>query len=662
MKHTTAAAVLFAVVGIVPAANASDTPSSVSELLAASREATGRDPRRALALAERALDLARRGDSPSEVAQATNRLGVAHYHLGNYERALAHYTDAARIAEEAHDLETTANTLNNIGVLYYFWGNLDRALEHYRRTLDLHRRMDDPRGLASALNNLGAVAHAAERHEEALDYFQGSLELYDELGDTDRVASSHDNIGLALLGLERRQEALSHFDQALAISRRTGALAEQAVAHQNRALALSQEGRSAAARRAAREALHLHRRLGDRAGAATSLLHLGRIELSAGNPARARGYLTDARDLAERLDILEIQKEALDSLAATLSALGDDAGALASFRAYHDVHSRMLDDESRRRLAEARARFEVATQQTEIERLEGLRDTQRQVGWSLLLAVCLLLAVVALLIGRMRQRARGQRQMMAKNEELSAAHRELQQASRAEVAHLGRLVSLGELTAAVAHELNQPLAAIVTNAQLAAALARGTGGSSDLDEAIDDISLGAQRAWELLRHLRQLARPDQIERVIVDLRTIGDDAVELAAADARLRGIDLTVKWPDEPLRVTGDRIHLQQVLLNLLSNAVAAARNGDDGTGRYVRLQGARADGQVLVEVEDGGPPVPDEVLQRMLQPFFTTKPDGLGMGLAIARRLVEAHEGSLSFRRNYPRGLTATLRLPMT
>jgi C4-dicarboxylate-specific signal transduction histidine kinase len=320
----------------------------------------------------------------------------------------------------------------------------------------------------------------------------------------------------------------------------------------------------------------------------------------------------------------------------------------------------MLDEGSRRRLAEARARFEVEAQDAEIQRLERLRDTQRQVAWSLVLAIGLLLATTALLIGRIRQRSRIQRQIEEKNRELAAAHRDLQQASRTELAHLGRVVSLGELTAAVAHELNQPLASILTNAQLAGDLARRVEGPSDLDEAIDDISLGARRAWDLLRHLRQLARPGEIERVLVDLRAIGDDAVELAAAEARLRGVELVVEWPQEPLRVAGDRIHLQQVLLNLLSNAVAAVSRQEESDRRSVRLRGFRRDARALVEVEDSGPPVTDDVLEQMLKPFFTTKSDGLGMGLAIARRLVEAHEGALSFRRNDTLGLTATVALP--
>lgn len=634
----------------------------LERLLEESKALSGQDRRRAKELAERARALALESENPVDQARAANRSGAASYELGDFESALRLYVEASRLAQEAGEegAGTAADALNNIGILHYFWGSLDRALDYYRRSLEILRTLGDEERIASALNNLGAVAYAAQRYEEAQDFFDGSIELYSRLERPDRLASCHNNVGLVLLALDRVDEALERFDLARELSLEAEDGAEEAISESHRGLALAHQGRHLEAREAGLAALRLRRRLEDRAGIAMSLLGLGQIEHEAGESQAALLRVEEALERARGLEIPEIQMNALNLLSEIRSSLGDTAGSLEAFRGYHEVHGRLLDQESRKKLAEARALFEVEKQDAEIRRLRRLRDSQRMVGWSLVAGVTLLLLVVGLLVSRNRLRARNQREIETKNRELRRAHQELERASRVEVAHLGRVVSLGELTAAVAHELNQPLAAIVTNAQLAGVLVRDPAGA-DLEDAIDDIALGARRAWELLHHLRRLARRGEVESRVVDLRDAGEEAAELVRAEARLQGVDLVVDWPESPLPVVGDPIHLQQVILNLLHNAIAAVGEVDGASLRTVWLRGRREGEEALVEVEDTGPPLPDEVFDQILKPFFTTKAEGLGMGLAIARRLIEAHDGSLEIRRRCAHGLVATVRLKM-
>jgi signal transduction histidine kinase/Tfp pilus assembly protein PilF len=677
---TAGAAVLLALGLLAPPAGGDGGPpgASFEELLAASTEATDSDPARSQTLAEAALELARRGADPERRARqevrALNRLGVARYAQGEFEEAFALLSETRRLAEEAGDRDTLANALNNLGILHYFWGDLERALEHYQQALALRREDGDRIGLAKAYNNLGAVAHAAERYDDALEYYRGSLAVYEELGDRVLVASSHNNIGLALLHQNRLEEARSHFDRALALATAGGDLAGVAASENHRGLVFQEAGRLDEARGALERALALRRQLGDRPGTAVALLNLGSVAASRGDLAAAMGHLENARALAAELDIPQLLRDSYQHLADLQARQGRHREALDTFRRYHEVHARLVNDQSRRQLSSLRALFELEKKNREIDRLSRAREAQRRVQASLLGATALLSAIVVLLFSRNRIQTRAHREISRKNEQLEQAHRELERASRAEVAHLARVVSLGELTAAVAHELNQPLAAIVTNAQLAAGMLRqeeGPGGrpvedgprgnlEAELEGALEDIRLGASRAWDLLRHLRQLARRGEVERSHLDLAPVLDQVIQIAGAEARMKGVTLVLEPPREPLAVSGDPVHLQQVVLNLVQNALAAVTAVEPPSLRRVVVRARGDETAVTVTVEDSGPPVAAEVLAEMFKPFFTTRPDGLGMGLAISKRLVEAHHGELWARHGSERGLVVGFRLP--
>ncbi len=653
---------LATVLWALPPISLSADRSQVEQLLEESRGVDSSDARLALQLALEALEVARTSGSQELLAEVLLRLGVSQFRLGEYEPALLAYSDSLRIAGQIGNREAMSKALNNIGVLYYYWGNLDEAIDHYREALELLLPAGEPDALGRAYNNLGAVANAAGRYAEALDYFEEALGHYKSAADTSAIASTHNNVGLALLGLEQFESALQRFELALQISMEIDSIDEQAISQHHRAQVMLEMGQADNARAAAAIGLRLKEAIGDPAGASMIRLTLGRIELAAGAPGLAVGQIETALAGARALNIRELARDALEVLAEAQQRAGNPESALKSLRESHRIYTYLLSERSAMKLAEARARFELASKEAEIDRLESLRSKQRQAAISLLLAIVLLISTIILLAARVRQRALNQRAMEAKNRELMAASAERERLSRIELAHLGRFVSLGELTATVAHELNQPLASISTNAQLVRRLLDGAPTGRDVHEAIDDIALGARGAWQLLHHLRRLARRGKVEHAVHDLRRIIDVVMELAGAEARKQRIRIEVSAPQRPALVEGDRIHLQQILMNLLSNAMAAVAECPETRFREVRLEIAADNRRVTVKVVDDGPPIPDEVFQQMQKPFFTTRPEGTGMGLSIARRLTESQSGKLSIRRNSGRGLTAIVSFPGT
>lgn len=233
---------------------------------------------------------------------------------------------------------------------------------------------------------------------------------------------------------------------------------------------------------------------------------------------------------------------------------------------------------------------------------------------------------------------------------------------RKQLAHVARVSTMGELAASIAHELNQPLTGVLTNAQAAQRFMAAD--PPDLDEVRDilaDIVEDDKRAGEVIRRLRGMLKAGSVERVPLDVNDLVRDVIKLVGSDAAMRSVRIELRaTPDLP-RVQGDWIQLQQVVLNLVINGMDAMKTTPEPDRRLViatRLAGAER--VVEIVVEDAGAGIEDEHLARLFRAFFTTKPDGMGIGLSIARTIIEAHEGTVSAANNDARGATFVVSLP--
>lgn len=235
------------------------------------------------------------------------------------------------------------------------------------------------------------------------------------------------------------------------------------------------------------------------------------------------------------------------------------------------------------------------------------------------------------------------------------------QRARAELAHVSRVATLGALTASIAHQLNQPLTGILANAQAARRFL--SSGVPDLDEArliLDDIMEDNRRASEVIVRMREFLRKDTGELEDVELHGIIRDVVRLVSSDAIIRNVAIVLELTEGPAVVHGDHVQLQQVVLNLLVNALEAL--GEQHTrDRRVVVRSTRAGyDAVEISVIDNGPGF-DCPEDSAFEALYTTKPGGMGLGLSIARSIVEAHAGDIRATRTRDGGATVTFRLPL-
>ena len=226
--------------------------------------------------------------------------------------------------------------------------------------------------------------------------------------------------------------------------------------------------------------------------------------------------------------------------------------------------------------------------------------------------------------------------------------------------HVSRLATIGEMAAGVAHELNQPLTAIANYAQACdRLLARPQTDLTELREALREIAAQAVRAGDIIRRLRTLARNHEMERTPSDVNSIIAEILGLMQTDARVHGASLTLDLAPDLPSVSVDRVQIQHVILNLLRNALEAL---DDAPGvRQLVIRTSMASpGEVEIAVSDSGPGLTRDAVERMFDPFFSTKENGTGLGLPISNTIVRAHGGSLAYRPNRPTGACFYIRLP--
>jgi C4-dicarboxylate-specific signal transduction histidine kinase len=235
------------------------------------------------------------------------------------------------------------------------------------------------------------------------------------------------------------------------------------------------------------------------------------------------------------------------------------------------------------------------------------------------------------------------------------------QATQSELARAARITTIGELTASIAHEVNQPLAAVVANADACVAwLSREHPDLAEARAAAERATQGATRASEVIARIRSLITKATPEKSRVQINRVIEQTAALAEGQAARNSVTITLELsPDLPI-VFGDSIQLQQVILNLVVNGIEAMTSVTDRQRILTLRTEAESKCQIRVSVQDSGVGLKEEVMRRLFEPFFTTRAKGMGMGLSISRSIIEAHGGRLWAESNGSGGAIFQFTLP--
>jgi signal transduction histidine kinase len=276
-------------------------------------------------------------------------------------------------------------------------------------------------------------------------------------------------------------------------------------------------------------------------------------------------------------------------------------------------------------------------------------------SWQIALAVAIILLQAGLISALLREHRR------RKLSEVQSRQR------MAELAHVNRFSTAGELTASIAHEINQPLGAILTNAETAQAILKSQSADIaalpyivELKDIVNDILQDDRRATEVIRRMRSLLKKAPFELKSRDFNDVVRETVEFLSSLAIGRKVELDSVITPDALPILGDRIQLQQVILNLVVNGIDAMKDTPT-ENRIISIRTSRVEKFAQLSVSDRGPGLPEDKLKEVFEPFFTSKAEGMGMGLSIARTIIEAHHGLIWAKNRDHGGASFRIRLPL-
>ena len=233
---------------------------------------------------------------------------------------------------------------------------------------------------------------------------------------------------------------------------------------------------------------------------------------------------------------------------------------------------------------------------------------------------------------------------------------------RERLARVGRLSTMGEMTASIAHEINQPLTAIAMYAQACMKLLERTPlDKAKLTGALDKLNTQSLRAGAVIERIQRFVRNESGERELVSMQVLLGELAHLAAGDARSHGIEISYRFEPQLPEVFCDPVQIQQVALNLIRNAIDSMEDVGCANGNQIVVVASPEQNSVVVEVSDQGTGVPEDQQELVFGAFHSTKRDGMGMGLSICESIIEAHGGDLDFRNNPDSGATFYFRLPL-
>ncbi len=591
------------------------------------------------------------------IAATNNNIGNIYGGLGNYPEALKNLFAALRIKEETGDKKSIANSYNSIGSVYYYQGEYTQALKYHFASLKLREETGDKAGIAYSYNNIGIIYDDQANYPEALKYHLAALKISEEIGDKRGVAFSYNNIGLIYMHQGDNNKALEYFSDCLKITEE----------------------------------------IGDNSSMADALINIGSVYINQKKNSDASFYLNKGLLIAKDIGSLDYIKSSYEGLAKVDSAQGNFKQALEHYKLYITYRDSIFNEENTKKLVQSQMQYEfdkkesLAKAEQEKKDIVSERKKNRQYFAIALLGILVLaVVIIALIQWRNNKQKQSANTLLANQKaELESTLSELQ-STQAQLIHAEKMASLGELTAGIAHEIQNPLNFVnnfseVSNElviEMNEELDRGDIEeakviASDIKQNLEKILHHGKRADAIVKGMLQHSRTSTGQKELTDINALADEYLRLSYHGLRAKdksfNADFITDLDENLPEINVIPQDIGRVLLNLINNAFYAVsmRNlsGSPNLTAFdykptVIVSTKNHGSHIEIRVKDNGNGIPQKILDKIFQPFFTTKPtgQGTGLGLSLSYDIVKAHGGELKLETRENEGAEFVIVLPVT
>ena len=634
-------------------------------------------------------------------ADALKIYGNALQNKGDFKASIGYYNDALIIAKGLQDEKLVPGILNNIGLVYYNLGNYAEALNYFYEAIIGAEKVNNLNVKAAALNNVALIYFEQGKLEEAKAKYREMLAIYSDLGNQGRMILAYNNIGDVELKQNRPLEALENLkkghESALALqspefiemTARTLADIYSALDSVDKAEGLY------------RQSISMAKENGYGVPYSHSLIGLANLFYKKGDRIEALTYAKEGLKQSEAMGQTMQMRNANELLARIYEEEGNYADALSSFKLFKQYNDSTNDSQSQRLAATLESEYEFSKKTLEYEKA-SLR--QRWLIYSAF-AGLLTFLVVLFIVSRNRNKLNKAYQTLQektieignKNEKLEKALKQLK-AAQLQLIQAEKMASLGELTAGIAHEIQNPLNFVTNFSEVSSELIqeiqierskKKESRAANLEEIEDDIladikqnlskiTFHGKRADAIVKGMLEHSKKGSGQRELTNINAMAEEFLRLTyrsfLAKEKDFHADLKINLAPDLPKVLVIPKDIGKVLLNLYNNAFYACATAEILEGEGIRIPtvalttsiyspitGGKA---VIISIKDNGPGIPDAIKDKIFQPFFTTKSagEGTGLGLSLSYDIIRAHGGELKVESKEEEGAEFIITLPIS
>lgn len=607
-------------------------------------------PDRAMIYGNEALAISISLNDSLNISKSLRLLAGVHYYKGDIDSSMLLNEQALSIAIALKDSVLISNGYNNIGLLYYNLGSYPIALEYLLKSLVIKENNNNQRSLPTTLNNIGLVYEKVNDYKKALQNFGNALKIARNTDNKDQEIYSLNNIGTILLKENNLAQAETHFREALTLAQSAGNINWGAVSLRRIGEIRQKQENYKEAIDYYNQSLQNSQSISDKAGISELYFLFAKVSLESKQIDEAIHYLNNSDQIAIAL---KLRSQLLDNLKLYVRIYheaGSEKKEIAYLNQYIALRDSLYQEEFARNISlvpikinEEEARIRLSKQEAE---LQGKILINKIYTIGLIISIPFIIILFVLLMNT----ASSYKKLRKSNDELKHAQHLLVQSEK--------MASIGILASGIGHEINNPLNFIQNGIEaLSMELEKkDTAAKQDLHQYFEAINIGVKRINTIIKSLSSISRTNLDMEEVCDVHEIIDNCLVVLSSKLNDR-ISVVKKYAHKDVLVAGNVGKLYQVFLNILSNAEQAII--DQGIiAISTEIEGANCS----IKIEDNGEGIAADDIEKINEPFFTTKPPGkgTGLGLFISYMIIQEHHGVITVTSELNKGTCFTILIP--